>query len=437
MNDRTKHDAIIIGAGVIGANLGFELVKAGYSTLNVDKLPTAGYGSTASSCAIVRTHYSTWAGVAMAWEGFHYWENWEQYLGVSDEQGLARFVQSGGVFLGNSERYQAKVLPLFDEFGIPYEIWTPEQLRERVPGIDSGSYSPPKRPEEDAFWEDPSTAINSVVYTPIAGYVTDPQLAAHNLQRAAEAHGAQFRFNTEVVAIHRSDGRVAGVSFSDGTTAEAPIVVNVAGPHSFVINRMAGVAESMAIHTRALRHEVHHVPAPQGLDMEEGGVFVGDDDLGIYTRPEVGNNVLIGSQDPDCDPKEWIEDPDSYDREVTESQWRAQVLRLARRFPTLGIPSDRRGLVDLYDVSDDWIPIYDKTDLPGFYVAIGTSGNQFKNCHVASFCLTKLIGAVEAGADHDSDPVAVELPYTGIRLGMEAFRRNRQVTDASSFSVLG
>ena len=28
------------------------------------------------------------------------------------------------------------------------------------------------------------------------------------------------------------------------------------------------------------------------------------------------------------------------------------------------------------DVSDDWIPIYDQSSLPGYYMAIGTSGNQ-------------------------------------------------------------
>ena len=44
MNERPRYDAIIIGAGIIGANLGFELSKAGYKTLNIDKLPTAGYG---------------------------------------------------------------------------------------------------------------------------------------------------------------------------------------------------------------------------------------------------------------------------------------------------------------------------------------------------------------------------------------------------------
>ena len=64
MGDNPRFDVVIIGAGIIGANLGFEMSKAGYSTLNIDKLPAAGSGSTANSCAIVRTHYSTWAGVA-------------------------------------------------------------------------------------------------------------------------------------------------------------------------------------------------------------------------------------------------------------------------------------------------------------------------------------------------------------------------------------
>ena len=151
----------------------------------------------------------------------------------------------------------------------------------------------------------------------------------------------------------------------------------------------------------------------------------------------MGNNILIGSQDPDCDPTIWVEDPDVYDREINGPQWRAQVLRLARRFPGLDVPSVKNSVVDLYDVSDDWIPIYDKADLPGFYVAIGTSGNQFKNCHVASYCMAQLINAVESGLAHDAYPVRVKLLYTGIELGMDAFSRNRDVTDESSFSVLG
>ncbi|MGH8911224.1 MAG: NAD(P)/FAD-dependent oxidoreductase, partial [Acidimicrobiia bacterium] len=263
MSENHRYDVIIIGAGIIGANIGFELSKAGYRTLNIDKLPASGYGSTANSCAIVRAHYSTWAGVAMAWEGFHYWKEWEDYLEVGDERGVAGFVQCGAVYLGDDERYANKVLPLFDEIGIPYEVWETDKLTERLPGIDTGEHTPPKRPDDDAFWEEPMVHLSGAVYTPIAGYITDPQLATHNLQRAAEAKGGEFLFNTEVTGIRITDERVAGVDLSNGTSLDAPVVVNVAGPHSFVINEMAGVADSMRIKTRALRHEVHHVPSPE------------------------------------------------------------------------------------------------------------------------------------------------------------------------------
>ena len=39
-----KADAIIVGAGVIGSAVAFELAKMGFKTLNIDKLPTSGLG---------------------------------------------------------------------------------------------------------------------------------------------------------------------------------------------------------------------------------------------------------------------------------------------------------------------------------------------------------------------------------------------------------
>ena len=49
-----------------------------------------------------------------------------------------------------------------------------------------------------------------------------------------------------------------------------------------------------------------------------------------------------------------------YDRNFTE-QWTTRTMRYAQRVPSLGIPSRTRGVVDLYDASTDWIPIYDKS----------------------------------------------------------------------------
>ena len=52
-------------------------------------------------------------------------------------------------------------------------------------------------------------------------------------------------------------------------------------------------------------------------------------------------------------------------------------------------------LAALYDASDDWVPIYDKSSLPGFYMACATSGNQFKNAPLAGQFLRALVDAVE------------------------------------------
>ncbi len=93
----SQYDAVIIGAGVIGAATAFELAKRGYRTLNVDKLPAAGYGSTGATCAICRTHYSTVDGTALAHESFLHWKDWPNHLGTEDERGYARLIQTGMV----------------------------------------------------------------------------------------------------------------------------------------------------------------------------------------------------------------------------------------------------------------------------------------------------------------------------------------------------
>ena len=132
-------------------------------------------------------------------------------------------------------------------------------------------------------------------------------------------------------------------------------------------------------------------------EQKKEGVHTSDGDNAIYFRPETGNSILIGSEDPECDPKEWIPNPDEFNREITDSQWKAQVYRCMRRIPNLEEPSRKRGVVDLYDVSDDWLPIYDSTRIKGYYMAIGSSGNQFKNAPIAGHCMAELIEACEKG----------------------------------------
>lgn len=433
-----RADVVIIGAGVIGAAIALELSRKGRKTVNIDKLPAAGYGPTSNSCSIVRAHYSSLDGVAMAYEGFHYWQEWGDYLDLGNGTDLAKYIQCGTILLKTPDGgHHEKVLPHYESLGVPFEEWSLEGLHERVPIYSTGSFGPPRRPDDPSFWDEPRAELEGAIFTPGSGYVNDPQLSTKNLQDAAEALGARFLFREEVTEILREDNRAKGVKLASGTEISAPVIVNVAGPHSFVINRMAGVEDEMNVKTKALRHEVHHVPAPEGFDFQADGVHTSDGDTGIYFRPESGNSILIGSEDPECDPQVWVDDPDDYDRNVTEDQWSAQVFRLARRIPSLGIPNDRKGIVDLYDVSDDWIPIYDRSSLDGFYMAVGTSGNQFKNAPVVGHVMAELIEAVEAGHDHDEDPIRVPCRYIDAELDMSFYSRGREINPNSSFSVNG
>ena len=231
-------DAIIIGASIIGAAVGYELSKRGRRTLNVDMLPAAGYGSTSNSCAIIRVYYSTLDGCAMAYDGFFYWKGWADYLNAGADETLADFHETGNMVMKTKlNDGLRKQLAHLDALGIPYEHWTAEQV--------------------------------------------------------------------------------------------------------------------------------------------------------------------VG------------------------------------RFPGLGISSRLQGCVDLYDVTEDWIPLYDRSCVDGFYMACGTSGNQFKNAPVAGKAMAALIEYCEAGNDHDARPMRYRLEHLDHEIDMATFSRLREVNQDSTFSVLG
>lgn len=430
-------DAIIIGTGVIGAAIAFEMAKAGRKTLSLDRNAQVGFGSTAGSCAIVRMHYSTFDGTAMAWEGYHYWRDWADYLGLPAATPLARFRQTGCLVFktaanGNLERHKR----FSAELDCPFEDWDAARIRDRLPIYTLDSFAPARRLDDPGFGQPNGGQMHGGVFWPLAGYVNDPALSAQNLMAAAQVHGARVRTGAEVVAILQSGGRVTGVRLANGEELHAPVVINVAGPGSSLVNAMAGVLDDMTITTRPLRQEVVHVPAPAGFDFENRGIIVSDGDIACYCRPERGNNILIGSEDPECDPHNWTEDDKTYDRDFSD-QWTTQAMRYGQRVPSLGIPSKMRGVVDLYDASTDWIPIYDKSSLPGFYMACGSSGNQYKNAPIAGAMMAALVDYCEGGGDHDAAPLAFDLPHIGRRIDVGFYSRKRAINTESSFSVLG
>lgn len=318
---------------------------------------------------------------------------------------------------------------MLDRVGVTYEWWDHAELRRRLPHVATGSWFPPSPVGDPAFAAPPAGQLGGALFTPEAGYVTDPQLAAQNLADAAIAAGAELRVRSQVVAVLRDRGRVAGVRLAGGDVVPADAVVNAAGPHSAVVNGLAGVLDDMTVGTRPLRQQVAHVRVPDDSDIEVSGHPVtADIDGGIYFRPDLGA-MLVGGVEADCDPLVWLADADEVDLDLDGDEWVTHVYRLARRIPDLGVPHARRGVVGVYDVSDDWMPILDRSNLDGFYMAIGSSGNQFKNAPVIGHCMARLVEAVEGGHDHDRDPLVVRGVHRPLDIDLGQFTRRRSATD--------
>jgi sarcosine oxidase subunit beta len=431
----TRCDAIVIGAGVIGSSVALELARSGRRVVVVDKGPAPGAGSTSASAAIIRYSYSTRDPILTAWEGAQLWFDWERHLGARDPDGMVEFIPTGNLVFRTAGFDLGGIQTLWDEFEIPYEDLDGAALSARFPWLDVGSYYPPKRIDDPAFADDATSQL-SALYNPNSGFIDDPMLASHNLAHAARTHGADFRFSTKVTAIERDERSVRGVTLDSGQQIEAPVVVNVGGPHASIINRMAGVTDDMKIGHKALRAEVFVAPAPPGGALEDGAPLVADLDIGQYFRPQRGGTILVGGTEPECDEMHWVEDPDTNSDVPTVEGWETSMMRLARRLPEFGVPSQPSGIAALYDASDDWVPIYDRSNLDGYFMACGTSGNQFKNAPMAGQYMRTIIDASQDGHDHDADPVQFRGAYTGQVVDLGAFSRRREKA-VTSGTVMG
>jgi glycine/D-amino acid oxidase-like deaminating enzyme len=424
--------AIVIGAGVIGCSIAFEMAAKGYEVIAVDKAQGPGQGSTSASSAVVRFNYSTFDAVALAWESFHCWKNWPAHLGEKQER-YSKMIDVGVVMLDAPVISGEKTSQLFESVGIPYEVWDSTDLAKNVTGIDAGKYWPPKKLSDDAFWEDAKESLGAI-FTPNGGYIDDPLLATENLARAAINSGVKFRFKSKVTAILQEGNKVIGVEIDGNEKILADVVINAGGPWSNRINQLAGVGEDFTISVKPMRQEVHQINTPMNLIP---GPIIGDLDLGTYMRSSPTGSTLIGGTEPECDRLDWVDDVEAVNLNRTKELFEAQVTRAARRFPALQIPNSPSGIAGIYDVAADWTPIYDRTELDGFFVAIGTSGNQFKNAPMVGKLMTALIDAVRAGQDHDVDPVKVRAERTGNEISLGAFSRKRLFNADNTGTVMG
>jgi sarcosine oxidase subunit beta len=145
---------------------------------------------------------------------------------------------------------------------LPYPAVNPA----RVFTLDTRSRFPPRPVSDPKFFEPGTRPVAGAVHEEDAGYVVSPGVATSNLRRAGEREGVRFLLKRRVRSIE-----VVGTPRfridSDRGPIECDAVVNAAGPHSGLVNRMAGV--SLPQETRPLLREVQALANP--LSGQAGG----------------------------------------------------------------------------------------------------------------------------------------------------------------------
>ena len=195
-----RYDAVVIGAGIVGAACARECAQAGMRTAIIEQ-GTIGGGATAAGMGHIVVMDDSPAQLALTRYSQLLWSDLASQLPPS-----AEYETCGTLWVAADEEEMAEVLrkqELYRSAGVPVEVLDQAQLREAEPNLRPG-LAGALLVQSDA-----------VLYPPAA--------ALHLLNQAIE-QGADLRAGAHV--LHCGNG---SLQLSDGTTFAADRIINAAG----------------------------------------------------------------------------------------------------------------------------------------------------------------------------------------------------------------
>ncbi|GAB4539651.1 MAG: FAD-binding oxidoreductase [Anaerolineae bacterium] len=339
-------DIIVVGAGINGTSIAFNLAKEGLRVTLIEKDFVAA-GPTGRSSAIIRQHYSHEVTARMALRSLHIFQNFDDVVGGDPD-----FHQTGFLLAARPEdvaMLEANIT-LQREVGIDTRLVSPQEVKELEPHISI-------------------EGIAAAAYEPGSGYA-DPAATSTAYAGRARDMGASLQLDTRVESILVEGGRVTGVATNKGVFPAGAVVL-AAGPWTPLIARSAGIE----LPIKASRHQVATYRRPDEFDRHM--VFAGFADE-VYIRPETGQLMLVGSIEPE-EAEEEVPDPDSFNERVDFDVVVEFSERVARRYPLMEQGASAGGWASLYDITPDWHAIMGALPgVEGLYCVAGTSGHGFK-----------------------------------------------------------
>ena len=353
-----KTDAVVIGGGVMGTSILYNLASRGVKSPVLLERETLGSGSTGRSSGLVRMHYSTAVNARLAWDSYHIFKNFDEIVGGGD----VAFVKTGFMVFVDEESVEGlrHNVALGQSVGVDTRIISREEARELAPAFELE--------EGEAFaWE------------PESGHA-DPSGTALAYSTRARELGAQVVLESPVYNVEITGGRVVAVTTA-GERYETPNAVVATGPWSSQFLGRLGIDLPL----EATRHEVFMIRRPmEKLPDHPSGADMANL---TYFRPEGSDLTLVGNANV-----EKVVDPDNYNPRPSMDHLEEVWMRLARRVPDIAEGEYFTGYAGLYTTTPDLHPVIGKVDgIEGLYICTGFSGHGFKLAPAVGICVAELV----------------------------------------------
>ncbi|KGK91926.1 FAD-dependent oxidoreductase [Desulfosporosinus sp. HMP52] len=344
IRSNNKPDIIIIGAGIIGLSIAYNLLeidpKLSITLLEKEKL--LGIGSTGKCTGSISYQLSSplQRRLSLLSRDFFrsfdtvfdtpswYWE--KGHLLLADNEGLLRDLQSISI--------QA------DADNIPMNLMNQEELQREFPYLHRDRFLGGALCSWDAY--------------------ADPYAVLAALYSAVRRKGVEVYFEHEVRRIIIDGETIKGVETRQGVF-ESPFVVNAAGPHAAQLAEMSG----FTLKIQPYRRQVYVCTNPK--DVPKASPTIMDLSSGFYLHQEAsGKTVLLGGTDKYT----WPGLQETVDKSVAEDFFMTTMEIIPSTIDIKWL----RTYTGLCELTPDFHPIVGEAlGLKGIFFANGFSGHGF------------------------------------------------------------
>ena len=350
---KRNYDYIIIGGGIIGLSVAYNLSKKGANNILLLEKDFVGEGSTGKCAGGIRLQFSTDINIRFSILSRKIFDNFKEEFGVDPE-----FKKVGYLFLATEESELSifeKNIALQRKFGIDVELLTQKEIKKRWPYLKTDDIKGGTFCAQDGY---------AGPYEVVQGYMRAiRRLKKVDIMQKEEVIGIDFKNNLWKVKTKKE-------------YFNSPLVINCGGPYARNIANMAKIN----IPISPIRRQIF---VTEPFDMIKGDIPLTIDlARGWYFRREGKGILMAGPQD----------EKESFNTTTDFEGMTYAAENGVYRVPIFSSCRFATSWAGLYEISPDSHAIMGEVEgNKGFYIAAGFSGHGFQHAPSAGLLMAELI----------------------------------------------